>query len=479
MAQQFHRFRAASFDEAYQQMRQALGDQAVVLRTAQVTEGGLLGFLGRKRVEITASAPQPRPARLRTPRPQPSRPLSMAERKYAASSLGSDENVRDTVAYFQRLVSDAQQRMKQPEAARPTAAKAEPPAHEPAAPASAAEEPRLVPRQVRGGAPRPEQVGNTAVAPVIPFQPLPEPAVRALHRPEADVQQGVREIREMLEVLLTEAPGAGVPVEFQPYYKRFLDMGMTRRAAATLLSAATRDSDFDVIRNERVMRERLRTEIQRRVAVTGGVGLAAGTRRVVALVGATGVGKTTNLAKLAARFAVRERASVALITADTYRVAASEQLRVYANIIGLPMQVVDDGKDMAAALHEFRDHDLVLIDTAGGSQFNLKQTDELRTLLAAAQPDEVMLVVSGNTRLEDQRQVVAGFRTLEPSSLFFTKLDETRHYGPLYSLATEAGLPLSYLSVGQNVPDDVMLAKPDRIADLIMEGGTNRDRSSA
>ena len=438
MGQEFHRFKAASLDEAYHLMRERLGAEAIVVRTTQVKEGGVLGMFGKRLVELTATAPAP-PA-------SAARKRSPVEKRYAGASwqgkekpkaavpgggaVGSDEAVENTVAYFQQLVSDAQKRI---------------------------------------GVRRPVDVaagqGSEAVAPVIPFRrPGNEPS-------EGDpVRRELRELRELVEVLVAETPGTGVPAECAPLYKSLIDAGVSRKAAAGLVASAIRDSDLDLMRDPNVLAQRVSFEVRKQIKVTGGIGLTAGACRRIALVGATGVGKTTNLAKLAAQFAVRERARVALVTADTYRVAAPEQLRVYANIIGIPLHVVNDAAEMRDTVRKLRDYDLVLIDTAGGSQFNKGQLRELRDMLDAAQPDETMLVLGANTQLDDLRQIVQNFAPLRPASLFFSKLDETRRYGGLYSVLVETGLPLGYLSVGQNVPDDLVLARPEMVADLLLNG---------
>ncbi|MCC6486371.1 MAG: flagellar biosynthesis protein FlhF [Candidatus Hydrogenedentes bacterium] len=438
MAQEFHRFKAESLDEAYNLMREKLGDDAIVVRTAQVKDGGIFGFMGRPMVELTATGPEKHDA---------ARKRSAVERRYATASMpkpavstpapaavpgktavGSDETVADSVAYFQQLVSDAQKRL----GVRP---------------------------QGRG-----PQAHAEAVAPIIPFRrPKEEPAPDTLRRE-------LRELRELVEVLVAESPGSGVPAECAPLYKRLIDCGTSRKAAAALLAGVVRNSDLDIIRDPRVIAQRLAFEVAKQVRVTGGVTVCAGTRRTIALVGATGVGKTTNLAKLAAHFAVRERARVALVTADTYRVAAPEQLRVYANIIGIPMHIVNDPAEMRETLRKLRDVDLIFVDTAGGSQFNKGQLRELREMLIAAAPDETMLVMGANTQLDDLRQILLNFAPLQPTSLFFSKLDETRRYGSLYTLATEAELPLSYFSTGQNVPEDLVLVKPDMVSSLLLEG---------
>jgi flagellar biosynthesis protein FlhF len=450
MAQKLLKFRADSLDEAYAMMRKQLGKDAVVLRTAQVTEGGLFGYLGKQRIELTAAAQE-------APRPR-----TAAERKYAAQSklpkpakpapahnpappskgpIGSDEAVAQSVEYFQELVAGARKQ------ARVTGQK-----------------PQTT--STRGGqaatAAMPEQV--------VPFRKPRD------HDPEsAAMRAELKELREMMQVLVAESPdrglpaGAGLPADCAPHYRRLVEAGVSRKAAAALLSTLARTGDREQRLNPRAFTTRIKGEIQKRIRTTGGIELRPGVCRRVAFVGATGVGKTTSLAKLAARFAVRERARVALVTADTYRVAAPEQLRVYANIIGLPMHVVNDADEMLEALRATADCDLVLIDTAGGSPYNDDHIKELERTLDAARPHETLLMAAANTPAEDLEPALGRFSALDPTALFFTKLDETRRYGALFGLTTHTGLPLSYLGTGQNVPDDVTVARPDRIAAWICD----------
>jgi len=436
MGQTFHKFRADTFDEAYQKMVRALGDDALVISTAEVTEGGILGLGGRKVIELTATPPvQARLARSRRP--------SLVERKYAVhgGTLGSDETMNDTVAYFKQVVSDAQARIAMSNRNRPAAS-----------------------RPVRG-----DKAGS-----VLPFPSGAESAPD----PEG-LQRELREMRRLLRAMVKEAPDGGVPAEFLPHYQALLEKGVARPVAMSLVTAVLQSSDPNVLRNPRVFKERLRMEMHKRVSATRGIQLVRGRRRTVALVGATGVGKTTNLAKLAALFAVHERAPVGLITMDTYRVAAPEQLRVYANIMGLPMRITNDAAELTYAINAFRSYDLVLMDTAGGSQFNHEQIRELRSLLDVARPDEVMLVLPANMQVEELRSVVENFRCMNPTSLLFSKLDETRRYGALFSIAVETHLPLSYFSIGQNVPDDIELATPSKTAKLLLEDTHSGVGSSA
>jgi len=435
MGQRFFKVRAGTLEEAFRKMRRQLGPEAVVISTSQVSQGGLFGLFSEKLVEITASISETG---------APARTPSAVERKYASqsrleSALGEKPSRKD----YEELIRAAQRRMNGEEVkAAPVAERADPSAS-------------------NGGAP-----GQAQAAPVLPFpKRMPEPEGMA-----QDLRRELQEIREMMQVLYAESPGAGLPGQFAPHYRTLVNRGVARKVAAALIGAVVKNSELSIIRDPRVFVERLHFEIRRMLEVSGGIALQNGACRVVALCGATGVGKTTNLAKLAAQFAVHERARVGLITADTFRVAASDQLRVYANIIGLPLRIVNEAKDMPDALGEFRGYDLVLMDTAGGSQFNLEQINELKGVLHAAQPHETILVMSANTQLEDLRNVVANFKCLRPTSVMFTKLDETRHYGALFSILLEAKLPVSYLSVGQNVPDDIRAATPGMVANMVLEG---------
>lgn len=305
--------------------------------------------------------------------------------------------------------------------------------------------------------------------------PAPQPTQAKPVQPSSvsaeALRKEIQEVRRMVEMLTTEHPGVGLPRECFPHYRRLLAGGMPRRTAASLLSVIAQENEPRLLRDDAVFQHCLRREVRRRSMVTGGLGWTSGQCHTVALVGSTGVGKTTNLAKLAARYTLNEQANVALVTLDTYRVGAPDQLRVYAEIMGLPMRIVNDADEARAVKKELSNYDLILVDTAGGSPFNREQIAELRNTLLALAPDEVIHTVAANTPFEDLQHALRAFRLLNPTSLMITKLDETRQHGALYAALAEARLPLSYFSVGQNVPDDIILAKPDTIADFVIKSG--------
>lgn len=225
----------------------------------------------------------------------------------------------------------------------------------------------------------------------------------------------------------------------------------------------TKRAEFD---NEGAIRI-LGTYLERMFGRAEPIDAAAG-RRVCALIGPTGVGKTTTIAKLAANFALIEKRKVALITADTYRIAAVEQLKTYGDIIGVPVEVVFTPKELKTAVEMHRDADVILIDTAGRSHRNEMQLSELKAFLDAGTPSETYLVIAVNTSLRDAREIMRCYEKVGFDRLIFTKLDETSHFGLMLNLTAQARKPMSYFTTGQNVPDDIEVANPRRIARLIL-----------
>jgi len=190
---------------------------------------------------------------------------------------------------------------------------------------------------------------------------------------------------------------------------------------------------------------------------------------VLALVGPTGVGKTTTIAKLAATFKLRHSRKVGLVTADTYRIAAVEQLRTYAEIIGLPLKVVNSPAEVASAVDSLNDCDVVLLDTAGRSQNDKNRLTELSEVVSAASPHEIHLVLSSTVAEGVMKRTVDRFSALKPSRLIFTKLDEAVAFGSLFNVAVGTKLPVSFVTTGQEVPDQFELADASRLARLVLQ----------
>ncbi|PQQ67849.1 flagellar biosynthesis protein FlhF [Acetivibrio saccincola] len=184
---------------------------------------------------------------------------------------------------------------------------------------------------------------------------------------------------------------------------------------------------------------------------------------VVMFVGPTGVGKTTTLAKIAADYALNHQKDVGLITADTYRIAAVEQLRTYADILGMPLSVVYSLNEIKDIIEGYRDKDIIFIDTAGRSSRNKPHFNELKALVKEVGADEIFLVLSTTTSMNNCREIIDSYSFLGNYKLIFTKLDETPSLGIILNVKQYAGKKLSYVTNGQNVPDDIELADIDKI----------------
>ncbi|MCX7708909.1 MAG: flagellar biosynthesis protein FlhF [Clostridia bacterium] len=184
---------------------------------------------------------------------------------------------------------------------------------------------------------------------------------------------------------------------------------------------------------------------------------------VVMMVGPTGVGKTTTLAKIAANYALNHKKKVGMITADTYRIAAVEQLKTYAEILGMPVTVIYSPSELSEAINQHSDKDVILIDTAGRSHKNKAQFEELKTLISAANADEIYLLLSATTSPRNCKEIISNYNFLKDYKLLFTKLDETQITGIILNARFMTNKSLSYITTGQSVPDDIEIMNVDKI----------------
>lgn len=195
--------------------------------------------------------------------------------------------------------------------------------------------------------------------------------------------------------------------------------------------------------------------------------------KVVFFVGPTGVGKTTTIAKIASKFSVEGGKKVCLLTADTYRIAAAEQLRTYANILEIPFRIIYSTEEVDQALRDFKDYDYILVDTAGHSHQNEAQREAMNGFIHSVDgvaEKEVFLVLSATTKYRDLISIADTYSAMTEYKLIFTKLDETTTLGNLLNLKLHTNAPLSYITCGQNVPDDIENFNPQKTVKQLLGG---------
>jgi flagellar biosynthesis protein FlhF len=201
----------------------------------------------------------------------------------------------------------------------------------------------------------------------------------------------------------------------------------------------------------------------------GALGQNPQRQQLAAFIGPTGAGKTTTIAKLAADLGLKQKRAVGLISIDSYRVGALEQLKVYSSIMGLPCLPAFSEQDLAIAVRKMRHKDVVLIDTAGHGHLDEKRMSELARLMGGEMDISSHLVLSVTTSREDMKDAAKHFNLLKPRTYIFTKIDETRRRGVMLDQIKSLELPISFVTNGQRVPEDIIKASPKKILDLILK----------
>jgi flagellar biosynthesis protein FlhF len=201
--------------------------------------------------------------------------------------------------------------------------------------------------------------------------------------------------------------------------------------------------------------------------------------RIVAVVGPPGSGKTTSLVKLAVNYGLAARRPTLLLSMDTHRVAAADQLRSYAAILGVGFQLLETVASLAQAIEENRGKELIFIDTPGLGYGDLQDSESLTHFLATRGDIDTHLVLPASMKAADLSRMVDAFEALRPHHLLFTKLDETGTYGPVFNEAARSRKPLSFFTAGQRIPEDLEAASPERLLELVFPGAGIRVRSAA
>jgi flagellar biosynthesis protein FlhF len=462
--------------EALVAAKRDLGADAVILETRTFRRGGVLGVRRKTIFELTATsgdrAELSTAKRTRRGTPAPggaaTAVASLAAREYArvavptapppAAEAGPSDRTR-TRRLAQALAEAHDRRAREVEVAppppRPVTLNATDRRHAPVRPAPVAR--RFI------------------LTPTTGEQPQPDAAVAVAEPPEA-MQQELTAIKTMVSQVLQRqsvsrrSPGADLPGSLFDMYLELIGQDLSEEITDRIMTAVRAEVADDILDSDAV-----RKAVLRHLADLVPVADPTIPRRspdarplTIALIGPTGVGKTTTLAKLAASFKLRHQRHVGLVTCDTYRIAAVDQLRTYASIIGLPLEVALTPGEMNRAAQRLSDCDVVLIDTAGRGPNDTARLGELQQVLAAADPHEVHLVLSSTASERVLLREAEAFAEVGADRIVLTKLDEAVSFGVLVNVMQSVGKALSFITTGQEVPDHIEEGRSRRLAELVL-----------
>ncbi|WP_027326847.1 flagellar biosynthesis protein FlhF [Helicobacter pametensis] len=262
-----------------------------------------------------------------------------------------------------------------------------------------------------------------------------------------------------------------IPQEFAEIYRIAKNSGIDRERLDALMELTLELMPLQMRSNSITVKRYFR-EVLRKMIACRSENLSRATKNILMFVGPTGVGKTTTLAKLAARYSLMldKRHKVGVITLDSYKIAAMEQLMTYARMMRLGIERVDDPSELEGAIERLKYCDFILIDTAGHSQYDKQKLEMLKSYVQNDFHIEVSLVLSAGTKYEDLKDIYHSFSAVEIDNLIFSKLDESRSFGNIFSLACDIKKPISYFSIGQSVPNDLLVASNDFLVDCLLDG---------
>lgn len=438
------RYSAKTEYEAMEQIKKDHGPEAYILHTKQVKAGGLFGFMKKPTVEILVGIEDEAPK---------NNDLDLLLKESATTKKELDEIKKSLAVLSETLANKEKEEreLREKEAAR---LKAE--AEEKAKALAQKEEAAEVPSVNKGTAfPTKEEV---AVSPA-EVEEGSLVAAKKHKKREAGPQTGSE--------IGSESQAEKKSDREEELIERLKSRGLSSEIAAKLIDQVKAQPGGQDLSDERA-EKLLKIAIKNALGFPYKINKDEKKRKIFFFVGPTGVGKTTTIAKIAAKLSFIEGKDVALITADTFRIAAVDQLKTYGNILNIPINVVYKPIELEEALHKHEDCDFVLVDTAGRNHRDEKLKEYLESYLSVAGEAEIFLLVSLTTSKADLDCIADSYSFLEDYKLIFTKIDETISPGNILNVRMKTGKSTSFITNGQSVPDDIMLADPDEIARLIM-----------
>ncbi len=287
------------------------------------------------------------------------------------------------------------------------------------------------------------------------------------------VRDEIKTIRATLEEISHRMKYQSIPTmprQLNLFYQSMLGSGLDEELVLDLTGQALGTLSGDQLDDRKVIADFLGEKLAPMIPTQSYLHHEPAEPRIVAFVGPTGMGKTTTISKLLTHKKIFHGRRMAVITADTYRIGATDQIKRVAGIAKVPIVVAYKPSQMLKAIQRHQDKDVILIDTAGRSQHNIYHMKNLREFMGAAQPDEVHLVLAANTRLEDLKETADRFNQIQIHRYLFTKLDETSGYGNIVNLIKHREKPISFLGFGQRIPDEIRWAKSKEFARMLILG---------
>jgi flagellar biosynthesis protein FlhF len=452
------RYIVDTMPEAMKLIRDELGKDAVILNQKEVRVGGFLGFNTKKKIEVIAAIdPTAQPQKPRGGSAFP--PVNAA--RPSAPPATAPANAPTAVATAQQQLNSATaaQAYGAPKPVHPEVPVAENTAAAPVKPNTAAGKPQT--EESVGGKPESVATAQTDEA---------TDAKEETPRKEDPVLSELRQVKEMMLKLSTASRDAQ---QNPPAIQEMINLLDGQEVDATLIEEIMFHvkNDLEVAQISEPTADDVRALVREqlaRIVYSNGVETISPDTRIVHFVGPTGVGKTTTIAKLAADQALNHKRKVGFITADTYRIAAVEQLRTYASILNAPLEVVMSPQDLNRAFENLKELDIIFMDTAGRNFRNEMYVSELNTLLQNNTNSETYLVLSMTMKFKDMRSIAENFSRIRIDRMLFSKMDETASYGSIINLIHQFSIPLSYFTHGQQVPNDITVAKEDEFVELLM-----------
>ncbi|MEE8554208.1 MAG: flagellar biosynthesis protein FlhF [bacterium] len=287
----------------------------------------------------------------------------------------------------------------------------------------------------------------------------------------SQIQSEISEMRQTLQSLSAQSAGlreAEYAENLVVLFQQLIFNGMEEKFARRLIEESMKNIPVGEMEDFAYVKIFLARMLMKILKVTGGIRTEPNRQTIAALIGPTGVGKTTTVAKLASEQMLKFRRKVGLITVDTFRIAAVEQLKVYAKIMGVPITVVGSKQELRRAIQEFADCDAIFVDTGGRSQRDGLQMSEIYRMFGGDDPIDVYLTMSVTTKDSDQSEITRRFGQIPLAGVMYTKLDESTTFGSMFNHSIRFKTPVAYLTTGQKVPEDIEVATKERLVDLLL-----------